>query len=51
MQSETGIQIQCSQISKTSVVDLDPAFYLNADTDTDPDLGSQTNADQGGSGS
>jgi hypothetical protein len=29
----------------------DPAFYLNADPDKDPDPGSQTNADPGGSGS
>ncbi len=26
----------------------DPAFYLNADPDTDTDPGSQTNADPGG---
>ncbi len=29
--------------------DKDPAFYLNADPDTDPDLESQTNADPVGS--
>ncbi len=29
--------------------DADPAFYLSADPDTDPDPGIQTNADPGGS--
>jgi hypothetical protein len=54
-QSKTWIQIliQRSQIFNTSVLNPDPdsAFYLNADPDTDPDLGNQTNADPGGSGS
>jgi hypothetical protein len=45
---------QCCRSALVSmrIRDLDPAlFYLNVDPDTDPDLGSKTNADPSGSGS